>query len=970
MTRKTSTFAHVLTVVAFFLAIITPLVAIAALAQQDAQIPAESSAALITQQARAPMHFGSKSGVPMRPSRWISSRSAEAESGAVSPLDAGSVSFLPAMNYSSGGESPGSVAIADVNGDGKLDLVVANTICPFYCFSVQNGSVGILLANGDGTFQPVVTYDTGGTFAMSVVVADVNGDGKPDVIVTHACWVKSCLSKTGVSVLLGNGDGTFRPAVTYNSGAPESFSVAVADVNADGKPDLLVATNCFPDTCGYPTPTHGVISVLLGNGDGTFLAPVTYDSGGIGANSLAAVDLNGDGKIDVLVANAGTLGGSFYNSGSLGVLLGNGDGTFQAPVTYAAGPIPWFVTVADVNGDGRLDALVPASCWCGRDAEISVLLGNGDGTFGPVVTYDSGGMDTLSLTVSDVNGDGKPDLLALSMCNPWIECDSHGDDVLGVFLGNGDGTFQPPLIFTTPPGIPIVAADLNGDGKPDVVLTNTTPPGFVSVLLNNTASSETPTSATLASALNPSIFGQTVVLTARVASNSGTPTGTVQILNGSTVVGSGTLSSGIISIPVSTLPAGTDLVTASYLGGGGFAPSKSAPLTQTVTKAATATALASSPNPAAANQAITFTAAVSSQYDGAATGTVTFMAGAQNLGSAALSGNVASLTTSFATAGTYAITAQYNGDSNNTGSTSAALSEKIIASTTTTLTSSLNPSVVAQAVTFTATVASSGGMPPNGETITFYNGWTVMGTAPLSGGAAALTTSALPAGVFTITARYPGDSNFAASTSAGLMQTVNATTKSATATLLTSSLNPSIYGQKVTFTARVTTSGPVPPTGTVVFMWRYFTETYTLGTATLNSAGVATLAKSNLNADPYPMAAVYRGDTNNLSSTSAVLNQTVLQTTSAAALTSSLNPSTVGQAITFTAKITSPTVMPSGPVTFKAGTTVLGTAQLSSGEAIFTTSTLPAGSTVVKVIYNGDSNIKGSSASVAQTVQP
>ena len=191
-----------------------------------------------------------------------------------------------------------------------------------------------------------------------------------------------------------------------------------------------------------------------------------------------------------------------------------------------------------------------------------------------------------------------------------------------------------------------------------------------------------------------------------------------------------------------------------------------------------------------------------------------------------------------------------------------------------------------------------------------------------------------------------------------------------TSTTLSSSLNPSMYGQNVTFTARVTTSGPVPPTGTVVFMWKYFTTTYTIGTATLNSDAVATLMKSNLNAGSYPVMAVYRGDTNNLGSVSTVLNQTVLQTGSAAAITSSANPSTVGQAVTFTAKITSPTVIPSGPVTFTAGTTVLGTAQLSSGKATFTASSLPAGSTVMKVIYNGNSNIKGSSASLTQAVQP
>jgi uncharacterized repeat protein (TIGR03803 family) len=474
------------------------------------------------------------------------------------------------------------------------------------------------------------------------------------------------------------------------------------------------------------------------------------------------------------------------------------------------------------------------------------------------------------------------------------------------------------------------------------------------------------TTTSVNSNLNPSTYGQSVTFTATVTSDSNTPTGIVQILYGSSEVGYGTLAGGNVSIPVSSLPAGTDSITASYLGGSGFAPSKSSPLIQTVSQATTTALLVSSLNPAGTNQAVTFTATVASQYGGAATGTVTFMAGAQSLGSATVSGNVAALTTSFAIAGTYSITARYSGDSNNTGSTSAALSEQIITSTTTTLASSLNPSVVGQAVTFTASVTSSGGTPPSGETIAFYNGSTVLGTAPLSGGAAALTTSTLPPGIFTITAKYPGDSKFAASTSPGLRQVVNSTTKSATSTTLASSLNPSIYGQKIIFTAAVTGSGPLAPTGTVVFTW----AGYTVGSATLNSSGIATLTKSNLNADLYPLTAVYKGDTNNLGSTSAVLNQTVLQTTSAATISSSLNPSAQGQAVTFTAKVTSPTVTPTGPVTFKAGTTVLGTVQLSGGKASYTTTALTAGSTVIKVTYNGDSDIKGCAAVVTQVVQP
>lgn len=287
-------------------------------------------------------------------------------------------------------------------------------------------------------------------------------------------------------------------------------------------------------------------------------------------------------------------------------------------------------------------------------------------------------------------------------------------------------------------------------------------------------------------------------------------------------------------------------------------------------------------------------------------------------------------------------------------------------STTTTLVSSLNPSVVGQAVTFTASVHSTAGIPPNGETVTFYNGSAVLGTSGLSGGSAALTTSSLPAGIFTITASYGGDANFAGSTSSGLRQVVNSTTKAATSTGLVSSLNPSIYGQKVEFTATVTTTGSVPPTGKVSFVW----EGYSIGSATLNASGVASLSKSNLNVYTYPVTAVYSGDANNLGSTSAIVNQVVKEATSAAVLSASPNPSTQGQSVTFTATITSPTVTPTGPVTFTSGTTVLGTAELSAHKATFTTSTLPAGTTAVKATYAGNSNIAGSSASVTETVQP
>jgi hypothetical protein len=241
----------------------------------------------------------------------------------------------------------------------------------------------------------------------------------------------------------------------------------------------------------------------------------------------------------------------------------------------------------------------------------------------------------------------------------------------------------------------------------------------------------------------------------------------------------------------------------------------------------------------------------------------------------------------------------------------------------------------------------------------------VLGTGSLAAGVATSTNSSLAAGIYTITATYAGDSTFSSSTSAGLRQVVNSSTKAATSTTLASNLNPSIYGQSVIFTAVVTTSGSLPPTGSVNFIWG---AGYNIGSATLNSSGVATLTKFNLNADSYPLTAVYKGDANNLGSTSTIVNQVVLQAVSTATLTSSPNPSTAGQPVTFTAKITSPTAKPTGPVTFTAGKSVLGTVSLSGGKATLTTSSLATGSTVVTVTYNGDSNIAKSSASVTQTV--
>jgi len=257
------------------------------------------------------------------------------------------------------------------------------------------------------SFLPAVAYDSGGDIVYSVAVADVNGDGKPDLVVANLCAKSSnsnCahgLVNGSVGVLLGNGDGTFRPAVTYSSTGLQALSVAVADVNGDGKPDLIVANRY---ACANTCP-DGTVVVRIGNGDGTFQSAVAYDSGGGGTWSVAVKDVNGDGKLDVVVAN--------NDSNSVAVLLGRGDGTFEPPVSYSSGGTqPFSVAVADVNGDGKPDLLVANCAGSGcASGSVGVLLGKGDGTFEPAVSYSSGGTQAVSVAVADVNGDGKPDLL-------------------------------------------------------------------------------------------------------------------------------------------------------------------------------------------------------------------------------------------------------------------------------------------------------------------------------------------------------------------------------------------------------------------------------------------------------------------------------------------------------------------------------------------------------------------------------
>jgi hypothetical protein len=264
---------------------------------------------------------------------------------------------------------------------------------------------------------------------------------------------------------------------------------------------------------------------------------------------------------------------------------------------------------------------------------------------------------------------------------------------------------------------------------------------------------------------------------------------------------------------------------------------------------------------------VTFTAAVSSQ-SGPPTGSVTFKNGSAILVTEPLSGGQATFSTTTLPLGSNSITAVYAGNSNFAASTSAPDNQVVRAATTTTVSSSLNPSIYGQAVTFTATVTSSLGAPPNGETVTFLKGTTTLGTAAFSGGSAKFTSSTLPAGAYRVKAVYGGDANLANSTSKPVIQTVN---KATTTTSLTSSQNPSSFGQAVTFTAQV-----VSPqySGTVSGQVTFKNGTTALATVTLSS-GVAKYTTKNLPVGTNPITGVYNGNPSFVASTSNTVNQVV-----------------------------------------------------------------------------------------------
>jgi hypothetical protein len=480
----------------------------------------------------------------------------------------------------------------------------------------------------------------------------------------------------------------------------------------------------------------------------------------------------------------------------------------------------------------------------------------------------------------------------------------------------------------------------------------------------NQASSSTAVS----SSVNPSVFGQSVTFSATVSSCAGTPTGTVQFfVDGSNFGSPMTLSGGTASTSTAGLSVGTHTITASYSGDTNFSGSSgSLAGGQTVNQASSSTSVSSSENPSIFGDNVTFTATVTAVSPGAGTptGTVNFTIDGNPAGSGTLSGGTTSISTGSLSAGTHTVAATYAGDTNFTGSFGSLTQTVNQASSTTAVSSSANPSVFGQSVTFTATVSSSAGTP-TGTVQFIVDGSNLGSPVTLSGGTASTSTAGLSVGTHTITASYSGDTNFSGSSgSLAGGQTVN---QASSGTSVSSSENPSIFGDNVTFTATVTAVSPGAgtPTGTVNFT----IDGSPAGSGTL-SGGTTSISTSSLSAGTHTVVASYTGDTN-FTGSSGSLTQTVNQASSSTAVSSSVNPSVFGQSVTFTATVSSSAGTPTGTVQFIVDGSNFGNpVALSGATASTTTGGLSVGTHTITASYSGDTNFSGSSGTLSggQTV--
>ena len=831
-----------------------------------------------------------------------------------------------------------------VNGDGTFTGNLAGSLAGSYSFN------GVIEA---GVSQIEYTYNLPGTGGVMACVGKQSTSGSANLVGYYGIlvggtgenvWGRDNLS--GSVYFDGVGGLT---STNLNGGLASAFSNTTATgtyaINSDNTISITMylAGQTAPQTYVVAVSQSGIAASGIET-DGTAVATVDLQSQlqlpttpynlsslqGTYSTSCGGyeVDLNYvtfDGNGHILASVDAYDDGNFGDNPYTGTYTVNSDGTF---IGNFDGPIYNVFTMTGVIENGTAE-MEYSYYWAGFGEVVTCI---GESTYGPVGPNPAAAAPTFTPAPGAYNS---PQSVSLSAATPGT-----------LIYYTTDGTSPTPFSPVYGGPIPVNA-------------TTTIQALAVAGGYNNSAiaagtyflSQASGQSQTITFPAIPGLIYPAGPLPLSATSSSGLP------VSYAVLSGPANVSGNVLTI----LAAGSVTVQASQAGNGQYAPATPVSQTFTVSQASTTVSLTALANPSSLAQPITFTATVTPQNGGQASGTVTFEDGFNTLGVTAISANGASLTTSSLTIGSHSISAVYSGDSNFMGSVATPLVEAVNpAPTTTTLAPSINPALSGQQVSFTATVSSPAGTPTG--YVQFLNGATVLAKMTLKSGTVKYSTRALAAGSNAIQAVYLGDSNNNGSTSA----TVNEFVRSVTTTMLASAPNPSVYGQPVVLTATVASSNGDPPDGETV--------TFKLGSATLGTgtlvAGAASFSIATLGTGSKALTAVYGGDDAWVASTSKAYIQVIGKASTTTALTSSQNPASYGQSVTFTATVTPQFGgLTSGNMTFRDGTKLLKTVALSGGGANFTTSTLGRGAHNITATYAGNAaGFNGSSGSLTQGV--